>query len=111
MTVIPGEPSTPEICDRPRIGSLRLLADPCNTVAGDYWLTPTRAVHAELAGSEGVAIIIGRRTTSPDPDGFRYLADSAGRAALLAQEDCERHQSLLYWIAPEGRASVSNTPG
>jgi quercetin dioxygenase-like cupin family protein len=29
--------------------------------AGDYWLTPAHAVHAELAGPEGVAIIIGRR--------------------------------------------------
>jgi len=29
--------------------------------AGDHWLTPARAVHAELAGPEGVAIVIGRR--------------------------------------------------
>lgn len=28
---------------------------------GDHWLTPAQAVHAELAGPEGVAIIIGRR--------------------------------------------------
>jgi quercetin dioxygenase-like cupin family protein len=28
---------------------------------GDYWLTPAHAVHAELAGPEGVALIIGRR--------------------------------------------------
>ena len=28
---------------------------------GDYWLTPAHAVHTELAGPEGVAIIIGRR--------------------------------------------------
>jgi quercetin dioxygenase-like cupin family protein len=28
---------------------------------GDYWLTPAQIVHAELAGPEGVAIIIGRR--------------------------------------------------
>ena len=39
--------------------------------AGDYWLTPARAVHAEQAGPEGVAIIIGRRANSPDPDGSR----------------------------------------
>jgi len=39
--------------------------------AGDYWLTPARAVHAELAGPEGVAIIIGRRANSPDPGGSR----------------------------------------
>jgi len=39
--------------------------------AGDYWLTPARAVHAELAGPEGVAIIIGRRANSPDPDSSR----------------------------------------
>ena len=36
---------------------------------GDYWLTPAGAVHAELAGPEGVAIIIGRRANSPDQDG------------------------------------------
>jgi quercetin dioxygenase-like cupin family protein len=29
--------------------------------SGDHWLTPAHAVHAELAGPEGVAIIIGRR--------------------------------------------------
>ena len=28
---------------------------------GDHWLTPAQAVHAELAGPEGVAIIIGWR--------------------------------------------------
>ena len=28
---------------------------------GDSWLTPANAVHAEAAGPEGVAIIIGRR--------------------------------------------------
>jgi quercetin dioxygenase-like cupin family protein len=28
---------------------------------GDHWLTPAQAIHAELAGPEGVAIIIGRR--------------------------------------------------
>jgi quercetin dioxygenase-like cupin family protein len=39
--------------------------------AGDYWLTPASAVHAELAGPEGVAIIIGRRAITSDPDGFR----------------------------------------
>jgi quercetin dioxygenase-like cupin family protein len=32
---------------------------------GDYWLTPAHAVHAELAGPEGVAIIIGRRFPVP----------------------------------------------
>ena len=39
--------------------------------AGDYWLTPASAVHAELAGPEGVAIIIGRRAITSDPDGSR----------------------------------------
>src|SRR4051794_28658547 len=39
--------------------------------AGDNWLTPALAVHAELAGPEGVAIIIGRRAYSPDPAGSR----------------------------------------
>ena len=39
--------------------------------AGDDWLTPARAVHAEQAGPEGVAIIIGRRAKSLEPDGSR----------------------------------------
>jgi quercetin dioxygenase-like cupin family protein len=38
-----------------RDGQARLLRP------GDYWLTPAHAVHSELAGPEGVAIIIGWR--------------------------------------------------